>query len=527
MRLQHFVETCRAASLLAAMFLAPLGVNAQVTIGSGNVPSEWSLLDIDTSVQKKGLHSPRLDNDEREGLIPSGTANEPAQGTLIFNTETKCLEYWNSKEWVSLCEGDEPPAPPVTEIPDGTGVDTWANIPWVGAFWRNSQTGERVIRSTNNGSAWSVSVDKNCKSWVVVDNVRGSNATLWTAAPDDAELYQLAYGKSELDGGSGDILFRLGLKSKNPNPATPRYGTLTLTVGTNTYKLFIRQGEEADYVFRKTDPATGTTTTRPLAVKFSPYNLTDPNLTEETPALGVQTAYRGGVFVDFPTQAGAFWQWGTDLTGGGNPELLRHAYHPTKPTAAIAGWDDDYIYPAANDTWNEFTGANRLETCPSGWRRPMVGDTISNHSNQAASGNELMQSLFKVTFDGASSNTNSTNDRYFGYYADGFFDRRPIEKAVGASSREKSVVSGNTKDAAYIGLLFTNPATNASLFTPAGGYRNYRDGSLSNAGYDGCFWSSSAFSSHRGWYLNVLSSNANQSYNYHPNGFTVRCVPEL
>ncbi|MDR1699551.1 MAG: hypothetical protein LBR75_06990, partial [Prevotellaceae bacterium] len=54
---------------LSGFFLAALGAGAQVTIGSGNVPSEWSLLDIDTSVQKKGLHSPRLDNSQREDLI--------------------------------------------------------------------------------------------------------------------------------------------------------------------------------------------------------------------------------------------------------------------------------------------------------------------------------------------------------------------------------------------------------------------------------------------------------------------------
>jgi hypothetical protein len=28
---------------------------------------------------------------------------------LIFNTDTRCLEYWNTEKWVSFCEGDTPP----------------------------------------------------------------------------------------------------------------------------------------------------------------------------------------------------------------------------------------------------------------------------------------------------------------------------------------------------------------------------------------------------------------------------------
>ncbi len=108
------VETRRATSLrrsalsmaAAAMMFFATGLSAQVTIGSGNLPSEYSLLDLDASVQKKGLHSPRLDNDERDALVPPATPNAPAEGLLIFNTTTKCMEYWNGEEWISLCDND-------------------------------------------------------------------------------------------------------------------------------------------------------------------------------------------------------------------------------------------------------------------------------------------------------------------------------------------------------------------------------------------------------------------------------------
>ncbi|MDR1698994.1 MAG: hypothetical protein LBR75_04145, partial [Prevotellaceae bacterium] len=91
---------------LSGFFLAAIGAGAQVTIGSGNPPSEYSLLDIDTSVQKKGFHLPRLTTGERDALTT--TEKNLTEGLVIFNTETLCLEYWNQKEWVSLCKTDDP-----------------------------------------------------------------------------------------------------------------------------------------------------------------------------------------------------------------------------------------------------------------------------------------------------------------------------------------------------------------------------------------------------------------------------------
>jgi uncharacterized protein (TIGR02145 family) len=56
----------------------------------------------------RALHLPRLGYDERDELFNPGEPNQPAEGLLIFNTDTKCLEFWNSEEWISLCEGDTP-----------------------------------------------------------------------------------------------------------------------------------------------------------------------------------------------------------------------------------------------------------------------------------------------------------------------------------------------------------------------------------------------------------------------------------
>ena len=107
--------------LLAAILCAPFTVSAQVTIGSDRAPSPWSLLDLDNSErarnneQPKALHLPRLTDDDRDDLNLEATAGpeSPARGLMIFNTDNECVEFWSGTAWISLCEGDEPPVPPV------------------------------------------------------------------------------------------------------------------------------------------------------------------------------------------------------------------------------------------------------------------------------------------------------------------------------------------------------------------------------------------------------------------------------
>jgi len=98
--------------LSAMVLFAPIGVNAQVTIGSDNLPSQWSLLDLqnpaDTDLHR-ALHLPRLDNDARDALVsPASLQSDQdlAEGLMIFNTETLCLEFWSGTEWISFCAGD-------------------------------------------------------------------------------------------------------------------------------------------------------------------------------------------------------------------------------------------------------------------------------------------------------------------------------------------------------------------------------------------------------------------------------------
>ena len=79
---------------------------------------------------------------------------------------------------------------------------------------------------------------------------------------------------------------------------------------------------------------------------------------------------------------------------------------------------------------------------------------------------------------------------------------------------------------------FTWDATNSGRtyngnWFPAAGYRLSDDGSMSNVGSYGNYWSASPFSENYGYYLNVGSGSVYPAYSYNrANGFSVRCVQE-
>lgn len=79
---------------------------AQVTIGADVLPQPYSMLEI-ISNDKGGLRLPQLSSENRDALTTASFKADPkAQGLAIFNTTTKCFEYWNGSRWVSLCKGD-------------------------------------------------------------------------------------------------------------------------------------------------------------------------------------------------------------------------------------------------------------------------------------------------------------------------------------------------------------------------------------------------------------------------------------
>ncbi len=81
------------------VWLTLLGFNtvvAQVAIGITN-PSESAILELAST--EKGFLPPRLTTTQRDAIA------NPVEGLLIYNTNTKCLQIYNSQFWISVCDG--------------------------------------------------------------------------------------------------------------------------------------------------------------------------------------------------------------------------------------------------------------------------------------------------------------------------------------------------------------------------------------------------------------------------------------
>lgn len=475
---------------------------------------------------------------------------------------------------------------------------------YIGAFFRNEQTGERIISNLHGvGMSWSATVISGVE-WITISSAPSFDPKVGTDDPGNPEHYEVvpntrkySADKNEMYNwggtvvnGRGRVYFRVGTRSKNTvvdtetNSILNRYGVIRLNFHMNDGQnvdryLYIRQGETDDYVFRNTEVVSaGTLTgyTRDYARKFSPYNLTASAYKGAgSSADYVQLAERGGEFVEYPSQAGAFFQWGRDNATG----VMRRAYHPAKSTHA------DWDYYDENDSWNRYKDTN--ETCPTGYVRPNDGyedrktyngpyfkaeaAMQSSYADEASDGTMEIQystfrtSLFKIPEAGNSYgeyiiyNTNGYGEKigiqsagvyptfptttssgastvigqgYLrelpetreGFYADGFFDRRPIAADV------KAVSVGNA-NIAYSGLLFFNEGNNnASLFFPMPGRLNNQTGNLEYRGA-GYYWTSSIGpwypnSERPAWsfmlaYYQMEATTAIKSF-----GLSIRCVKE-
>lgn len=187
--------------------------------------------------------------------------------------------------------------------------------------------------------------------------------------PGNPEHYQVLPNAYKGEGGTyvegrGRVYFRIGVKGKNTG-TTPRYarvkieryggrwGTGDNQVWYSAEYLYVRQGEEPDYIMRpgtadpiSKGPLQGKS--RDYARKISPYNLTSPAYYNGSNALYTPVDHKQAKFVKYPSQAGAFFQWG--LPKKANQDYFRLAYHPTALT--VDHWIKDIQF--LNETYKLF-----------------------------------------------------------------------------------------------------------------------------------------------------------------------------
>lgn len=395
----------------------------------------------------------------------------------------------------------------------------WDQMPFVQAFWRNDQVGERVIYGLHqNTSTWRATIEYpagatgNLADFVVISPTVSPDPNFKTDDPGNAELYQLPvedWGVESLPG-RGAVFFRLGLKSTNPN-SFPRYARVRVDYdnGNKTSYVYIRQGEAADYVFRPGDYGVARTSAR----RFSPYNLTDPAggaggaAVANHNIVGIrqsESTYDGRKFVDFPSKVGYTFKFNDS-----------RAYHITNPgydvsaEKPITGWSVSYA-----SVWS-----NLLEICPEGYRHP------SHHATPTNSTSEMYQSLYR---DPSASFEAYTR---VGMCADGYYDRHRIVQ--GNANHDGTSYVGDGKDVAAIGLIVPNQLSHASIFLPFGGARAEGDGHrIAKPGTASLYWTNTTTSSPAGhaYALNVVNlwghgSNAMQTTS-RAASCVVRCVAE-
>lgn len=382
---------------------------------------------------------------------------------------------------------------------------------YVGAFWRADQSGERLIRIPYTDvikGDWIATVIEG-EEWITLDTEKSADpGVAWdesTENPQDMMLYDVDHQLSgddisvvgTVEDSSDEIYFRIGLRSTISASDSPRYGVILVSVThehtTIYWRIFVRQGEQPDYLMRPEDPqADGTgfgTPNRPHAVKISVFNLTvqdymdNPGyMTSAGTSIGSHKqvdVQGGGAFTLYPTQAGAFFQWAITTASG-----IRRAWHPSIPTNTQISSFSALSY--ASGTWPGLEDTH--ETCPPGYRRPMDHTTLTSVATSVdPADSELRQSLFIAP---PSNNAIAISSEYGGYYADGFFDRRAIRNE-NSTSTPRNAVESTTTYVGYAGVVFYNQFNNASLFFPFAGVRSLT-GTLGDPGTSGNYWTVSS-----------------------------------
>lgn len=403
---------------------------------------------------------------------------------------------------------------------------------YAGAFWKDNQRGERIIMGqharagtyANTIVNWSAWVDDDPKKIVVLSTTPSLDPNVGTANPGNAENFLVTPNSQKgEDGksvtGKGRIYFRIGLTETNTTNV-PRYATVKLRYYLWGWgdpveaTIYLRQGEKPDYLY------TGRTGSRAFAV----YNMTHSSfLTTPTTSLFSIVVNRGNASeVDFPTKAGAHFQWARLKSGsydsyaneaGTSTDYDNFGYRalnprPDKDAIGLTGWGWSYYKTYQYLTWDNGNTTESYSTdyeiCPTGYHRPndgsISGGPIASHNSSQAEANasEWRASIFAnpMTGDGnelynpsnPDFNSNRTSDGQatlpsyyapvslpgnmtFGFYADGYFDRRPVEQNFLPGNIVQFGVTIKSANAAYWGCLFFNGSK--SLFFPAAGRRNY------------------------------------------------------
>ena len=418
----------------------------------------------------------------------SGVGNQIVYIFATANTSTSADRttniIWGSSTAVAVTQ--------LKYVDYSTIVNHGAPLPdtYVGAFWRATQKGERVIKidniSTTNAGAWSASVAWMDGQWgsdkIILEaggspdpNIYSTNPLL---PPGNAEGYPVTGTATTITGtvAAGEsIVFRVGLSTTwsgyDEDTAPARYAVVLLSYKNNSthQKIYLRQGEGPDEM-----------------VAGSGFKYVSHNLSILNGNVGVGTSRDNTCFTEFPTQAGYYFKW-VDATQLG-----------FYPTGSISPWP----------------------TSTNGWGGSVVVDITYDPCLKIAGYKAPSPASISYSDFGLPSGASG----YFtGHYADGWYDRGEI--TTSSNGIERSRVGDGDK-IAYKGYLLIGSGSK-TLFFPLAGRRVQADGSLTTTG-NGFFYAMNrrGYTNQEHVITSAGSYGPTTSFNNNSVANVVRCVRE-
>ena len=503
--------------LLTAFFFA-LPMKAQVEIGdNAKNPQAYSLMEVATSRNKGGLRLPQLKTAQRSALNAQLIANpDAAQGLVIFNIDTYCVEYWSVDHWVSLCDNE---AEIFFTIPNG---DPHKHADWIDptatVFLPEGSTSDPFVphgtpECTSVDPPYTLTVKLGDASIAPYTTVTGAFTIAMPANPSLGMRYAIINVKDNCTNLSKDFLFTQAGKCISP-PDQPSIITGDTVVGVNstgyngaglTYSVTNVPGVTYTWLLPAGWMQTGGGQTNSITVNVGP--------TRGTGTITVIPSNDCGIGA--PSTLTVKISCGAYITGSASSPVWKefmcwnlgadYAADPLVPSQSLHG---------AKYKWGLATLALN------------VADD-QNQSNNAGFGAAWTTAAYGIPPTGfANWDMTTANPCPAGFRVPSISEMSNLQANNGTSAVRGSSSGTGPLDNYTAGIYIGN-----SLFLPAAGARDYQTGPMNQprGGY-GFYWTSTAsatfdYMGTRIYFYppdgTIYQSNAQRDY-----GYSIRCVAQ-
>jgi len=499
--------------VMAAFFASPL--KAQVTIGAQTPPDNYSLLDLVTTNVKKGVHLPRLDTAGRDALIPATTADSAAAvGVAIYNTDTECFEVWNGQEWLSLCNNSAAVPAIAVQPREFSWMEMTTDTQFTGVTSPTDPTPlpSATISVTATGATsyqWYESMHNGQDKLIT-----GANAATYT--PDHSKLGMRQYycvvsnAAGSVKSDIASVAVGCGALAMDNSWHT----FMCYNLGATHQKMQQQMATTVSLYYSgnyngtiPVDAAHGNATVYGDLYQWGRvpdgYQLrTSPNSPANGPYTGAYTGYT------------ALWPAGGEQIPAGTANWSGY-FIPNPSSGNVAGAYDWNNNPTGRNSflWRPLSAANENDPCVHRFfgGTPVDGDVVGVVTWRIPTQQE---------------------------WADIWSGGAAITNPAGASAasiantwvwRPATPGTQNTTTNTPAGFEIKPDGVTTTLFLPAAGYRSYADGTLTNPGIQGSYWSSTAYgNSNFSNYLYFVSTTiVPPHFDRRADGNSIRCIAEM